>query len=84
MDYVIQAFYGLQLETLAPGAYDCANKTKFTQIDFMRMRTRVQIEPEFELLFFNVTATISANLPDAIYKCYNMPNASLSGWQVHY
>lgn len=34
--------------------------------------------------FFNITGTISKSLPDAIYKCYNIPSASLDAWTVHY
>jgi hypothetical protein len=37
-----------------------------------------------ETVFFNMTATISGYLPDAIYYCYFIPNTSLSTWTAHY
>lgn len=61
------------MDRVAPGSYQCANLTKYTQIDVMRMATRIQTESDTELLFFNITGTVSANFPDAIYTCYNIP-----------
>lgn len=42
------------------------------------------IERDTEGTVFNITGTISANLPDAIYKCYFIPSASSQSWEDHY
>ena len=33
---------------------------------------------------FNTTATLSGNLPDAIYFCWFLPATADSRWQAHY
>ena len=34
------------METIAPGAYNCINLTKYTQIDVMRMQSRIISEKD--------------------------------------
>jgi hypothetical protein len=46
----------------------------------MRMTTNIETETDTEGLVFNITGTISANLPDAIYMCYDVPSTALNSW----
>ena len=31
-----------------------------------------------------MTASLAANLPDALYGCYSIPNSAYSEWVIHY
>ena len=41
LDYVLKGIQGLQMDSFVPGSYRCVNLTKYTQIDVMRMITRI-------------------------------------------
>lgn len=85
MDYIISAVEGLQMDYYVPGSKDCAYLSKDTQIDVLRMISEIgNTTVNQEDLIFNITGTISKSFPDALYKCYFIPNSAVLTWQTHY
>lgn len=79
MDYIIAALTGLQGDKYAAGIQKCAAVTKYTQLDvywWANNMTYMETETlsENEEWIFNTTGTLSANMPDTLYYCNNMPN----------
>lgn len=85
MDYIISAVEGLQMDYYVPGSKTCAYLSKDTQIDVLRMIAQIgNPNVNQEDLIFNITATISKSFPDALYKCYFLPNSAMQSWTSHY
>ncbi len=89
MDYIISALNGMNADYYVPGSFDCAYSTLYTQIDFLSMQNYLYETPQTdenlkESQFFNVTGTLSENLPDAIYICYTLPGIAKEMWIAHY
>ena len=73
MDYVLKSFTGLKIYFFVPNALECGYSARDTELDFKHMTTFVKTSTNDEDRYFNVSATISRSLPDAIYQCYSFP-----------
>ena len=91
MDYVMSALDGFNSEQYVPGAFNCANFTRYFERDATHTATNYRLKPNaFDTLeggedvVFNTTGTLSGHLPDAIYYCYFLPSTAYTLWTKHY
>ena len=87
----MSALDGFNGDYYVPGAFNCANNTRYFEQDATHSITNYQMKPQAfdtqegsEDVTFNITATLSGYLPDAIYYCYFLPSTSQRVWTEHY
>ena len=88
-DYVLYALYGMRSDFYVSNCTTCANDTKYFELDARHFRATWRTVSRAtttgrRFVFFNMTATISGYLPDAIYYCFFIPQKSKVAWAKHY